>query len=72
MDRPTLNISSTGVVPMKENSQFAVIFPCTGIAEGEIDFLLQVNDAQSSLSLTLPQVANHQLTSYEGLNDLTK
>lgn len=42
MDRPTLNISSTGVVPMKENSQFAVIFPCTGIAEGEIDFLLQI------------------------------
>ncbi|XP_059080908.1 uncharacterized protein LOC131878799 isoform X2 [Tigriopus californicus] len=42
MNRPKLNISSTGEVPMRENSQFAVIFPCTGKAEGEIDFLLQI------------------------------
>ncbi len=41
MRRPALNVSAVGVVPEEEEA-FAVHFPCTGLASGAVDFLLQV------------------------------
>ena len=45
MDKPSVNITATGTVP-RVDRKFAVRLPCTGLTNGEIDFLLQVSGTQ--------------------------
>ena len=48
MDKPTVNISTTGLVPT-HTDKFRLFFPCTGKVAAQVETLFQVREALKNI-----------------------